>query len=71
MVVRKVCGIGLCNQYTPPSMFTACMAIAACEFCYSLTSASIPIIIHYLFPCTVPSMCAKLASPVADHVVRG
>lgn len=37
-VVRKVCGIGLCNQYTPPSMFTACMAIAACElsflFCY-------------------------------------
>ncbi|KAK2602854.1 hypothetical protein N8I77_009359 [Diaporthe amygdali] len=28
-LVRKVCGIGLCNQWTPPSMFTACMAIAA------------------------------------------
>ncbi|KAK3937455.1 hypothetical protein QBC46DRAFT_392691 [Diplogelasinospora grovesii] len=28
-LVRKVCGIGLGNQWTPPSMFTACMAIAA------------------------------------------
>ncbi|ROV92478.1 hypothetical protein VSDG_06664 [Cytospora chrysosperma] len=28
-IVRRVCGIGLCNQWTPPSMFTACMAIAA------------------------------------------
>lgn len=31
-IVRKVCGIGLCNQWTPPSMFTACMAIAACQY---------------------------------------
>jgi len=31
-VVRKVCGIGLSNEYTPPCMFTACMSIAACEF---------------------------------------
>lgn len=28
-LVRRVCGIGLGNQWTPPSMFTACMAIAA------------------------------------------
>ncbi|KAF3771109.1 hypothetical protein M406DRAFT_354693 [Cryphonectria parasitica EP155] len=28
-LVRRMCGIGLCNQWTPPSMFTACMAIAA------------------------------------------
>lgn len=28
-LVRKICGIGLGNQWTPPSMFTACMAIAA------------------------------------------
>ncbi|KAL2019024.1 hypothetical protein VTK56DRAFT_10189 [Thermocarpiscus australiensis] len=27
--VRKICGIGLGNQWTPPGMFTACMAIAA------------------------------------------
>ncbi|KAJ2891024.1 hypothetical protein MKZ38_001003, partial [Zalerion maritima] len=28
-LVRRICGIGLCNQWTPPAMFTACMAIAA------------------------------------------
>ncbi|KAK3360406.1 hypothetical protein B0T25DRAFT_565304 [Lasiosphaeria hispida] len=28
-LVRRICGIGLGNQWTPPSMFTACMAIAA------------------------------------------
>ncbi|KAK1829133.1 hypothetical protein QBC39DRAFT_139994 [Podospora conica] len=28
-VVRKICGIGLGNQSTPPSVFTACMAISA------------------------------------------
>ncbi|GAB1313774.1 Transcription factor domain-containing protein [Madurella fahalii] len=27
--VREICGIGLGNQWTPPSMFTACMAISA------------------------------------------
>ncbi|KAK0614565.1 hypothetical protein B0T14DRAFT_438032, partial [Immersiella caudata] len=30
-LVRRICGIGLGNQWTPPSMFTACMAIAAFE----------------------------------------
>ncbi|KAM7183063.1 hypothetical protein V8F20_012758 [Naviculisporaceae sp. PSN 640] len=28
-IVRKICGIGLGNPWTPPSMFTACMAIHA------------------------------------------
>ncbi|KJR89525.1 ARCA-like protein [Sporothrix schenckii 1099-18] len=28
-LVREVCGIGLGNQWTPPGMFTACMAITA------------------------------------------
>ncbi|KAK2070406.1 hypothetical protein P8C59_004897 [Phyllachora maydis] len=28
-LVRRVCGIGVGNQWTPPGMFTACMAIAA------------------------------------------
>ncbi|KAL2261786.1 hypothetical protein VTK26DRAFT_3366 [Humicola hyalothermophila] len=28
-IVREICGIGLGNQWTPPGMFTACMAIAA------------------------------------------
>ncbi|KAK4107583.1 hypothetical protein N656DRAFT_719711 [Canariomyces notabilis] len=28
-IVRQICGIGLGNQWTAPSMFTACMAIAA------------------------------------------
>ncbi|CAK7224681.1 hypothetical protein SCUCBS95973_005600 [Sporothrix curviconia] len=28
-LVREICGIGLSNQWTPPAMFTACMAIAA------------------------------------------
>ncbi|KAK3680973.1 hypothetical protein B0T22DRAFT_523742 [Podospora appendiculata] len=28
-LVRKICSIGLGNQWTPPGMFTACMAIAA------------------------------------------
>lgn len=27
-LVRELCGIGACNQWTPPSMFTACMGIA-------------------------------------------
>ncbi|KAK0638616.1 hypothetical protein B0T16DRAFT_227525 [Cercophora newfieldiana] len=30
-LVRQICGIGLGNQRIPPSMFTACMAIAAFE----------------------------------------
>lgn len=30
-LVRKICGIGLGNQWTPPSVFTACMAISACK----------------------------------------
>lgn len=29
-LVREVCGIGLGNQWTPPAMFTASMAITAC-----------------------------------------
>jgi len=29
--VREICGIGSGNQWTPPGMFTACMAISACE----------------------------------------
>ncbi|KAK3370658.1 hypothetical protein B0H63DRAFT_403383 [Podospora didyma] len=28
-LVRQVCGIGLSNEWTPPSMFTACMVIEA------------------------------------------
>ncbi|KAK3686168.1 hypothetical protein B0T22DRAFT_500824 [Podospora appendiculata] len=28
-LVRKICSIGLGNQWSPPGMFTACMAIAA------------------------------------------
>ncbi|KAI1494194.1 hypothetical protein F5X96DRAFT_618617 [Biscogniauxia mediterranea] len=28
LLVRNLCGIGICNQWTPPSMFTACMGIA-------------------------------------------
>ncbi|KAK3947549.1 hypothetical protein QBC32DRAFT_81609 [Pseudoneurospora amorphoporcata] len=28
-IVRALCGIGLGNQWTPPGMFTACMAISA------------------------------------------
>ncbi|CAK7201388.1 hypothetical protein SEUCBS139899_004092 [Sporothrix eucalyptigena] len=28
-LVREICGIGLSNQWTPPAMFTACMAITA------------------------------------------
>lgn len=31
VLVRKVCGIGLSNEWTPPAMFTACMAITACK----------------------------------------
>ena len=31
-LVREVCGIGLGNQWTPPAMFTACMAITACTY---------------------------------------
>lgn len=31
-IVREICGIGLGNQWTPPGMFTACMAIAACTY---------------------------------------
>ncbi|KAI0109325.1 hypothetical protein F4776DRAFT_657291 [Hypoxylon sp. NC0597] len=27
-LVRELCGIGVCNQWTPPAMFTACMGIA-------------------------------------------
>ncbi|KAI8964300.1 hypothetical protein F5Y11DRAFT_101981 [Daldinia sp. FL1419] len=27
-LVRELCGIGVCNQWTPPGMFTACMGIA-------------------------------------------
>ncbi|KAK6951204.1 hypothetical protein Daesc_007735 [Daldinia eschscholtzii] len=27
-LVRELCGIGICNQWTPPGMFTACMGIA-------------------------------------------
>lgn len=33
-LVRQICGIGLGNQWTPPGMFTACMAIAACRSCF-------------------------------------
>lgn len=29
-LVRKACGIGLSNQWTPPALFTACIAITAC-----------------------------------------
>lgn len=28
ILVRELCGIGVCNQWTPPAMFTACMGIA-------------------------------------------
>lgn len=28
-LVRHLCGIGVCNQWCPPAMFTACMGIAA------------------------------------------
>ncbi|CAK7244173.1 MAG: hypothetical protein STHCBS139747_005708 [Sporothrix thermara] len=28
-LVREICGIGLSNQWTPPAMFAACMAITA------------------------------------------
>ncbi|KFA66192.1 hypothetical protein S40285_08792 [Stachybotrys chlorohalonatus IBT 40285] len=28
-LVRNLCGIGVCNQWCPPAMFTACMGIAA------------------------------------------
>ncbi|OAA53622.1 ARCA-like protein [Niveomyces insectorum RCEF 264] len=28
-LVRRICGIGLCNQWTPPGLFAACMAITA------------------------------------------
>ncbi|KAI0891616.1 hypothetical protein F4806DRAFT_500796 [Annulohypoxylon nitens] len=27
-LVRELCGIGVCNKWTPPGMFTACMGIA-------------------------------------------
>ncbi|KAI1336497.1 hypothetical protein F5Y15DRAFT_418805 [Xylariaceae sp. FL0016] len=27
-LVRELCGIGICNQWSPPAMFTACMGIA-------------------------------------------
>ncbi|KAI1372585.1 hypothetical protein F4677DRAFT_248557 [Hypoxylon crocopeplum] len=27
-LVRELCGIGVCNQWPPPSLFTACMGIA-------------------------------------------
>jgi hypothetical protein len=29
--VREICGIGRGNQWTPPGMFTACMAISSCK----------------------------------------
>jgi hypothetical protein len=29
--LRRLCGIGVCNQWTPPGMFTACMGIAVGE----------------------------------------
>lgn len=39
-LVREICGIGLGNKSIAPSMFTACMAIAACKnfkpFCLSV-----------------------------------
>ncbi|KAH7316996.1 hypothetical protein B0I35DRAFT_479784 [Stachybotrys elegans] len=28
-ILRNLCGIGVCNQWCPPAMFTACMGIAA------------------------------------------
>ena len=31
-LVREICGIGLSNQWTPPAMFAACMAITACMY---------------------------------------
>lgn len=40
-LVRRMCGIGLCNQWTPPSLFTACMAIAACKYFSSGTVSSL------------------------------
>lgn len=27
-LLRSLCGIGICNQWSPPAMFTACMGIA-------------------------------------------
>ncbi|KAI0470643.1 hypothetical protein GGR56DRAFT_138463 [Xylariaceae sp. FL0804] len=27
-LLRELCGIGICNQWSPPAMFTACMGIA-------------------------------------------
>ncbi|CAJ2502961.1 Uu.00g103550.m01.CDS01 [Anthostomella pinea] len=27
-ILRELCGIGICNQWSPPAMFTACMGIA-------------------------------------------
>lgn len=41
-LVRQICGIGLGNQWTPPAMFTACMAITACEF--------LPLFGHFRLP---------------------
>jgi hypothetical protein len=31
--LRELCGIGLCNRWTPPGIFTASMGIAICELC--------------------------------------
>ncbi|OLN81316.1 hypothetical protein CCHL11_10024 [Colletotrichum chlorophyti] len=28
LLLRSLCGIGMCNQWSPPAMFTACMGIA-------------------------------------------
>lgn len=40
-LVRRVCGIGLGNQWSPPGVFTACMAIAACKCPRSIPSPPI------------------------------
>lgn len=33
-LMRQICGIGSCNQWTPPALFTASMGIAMCK-CFS------------------------------------
>lgn len=37
-LLRSLCGIGMCNQWSPPAMFTACMGIAIGTFCFFVSS---------------------------------
>lgn len=58
-LTRRIIGIGLGNQWTPPALFTACMAVAGCKY------LSFPVLRHVM-RCVICEL-TRPDFPVGDH----